>query len=148
MFVLANEAEEADTRMRLRLLPRTNLATRRCDAIATSANAGLVGNQNPNFWRFTGRQNADGAIHAAAGPRLLAACREVAADDDSYVRCRIGEAVVTPAFSLPADFVIHAVAPDGMYGRSLQQWWGGKRWSGGRGAASAHLEGLERSGGP
>ena len=59
--------------MRLRLLPRGNLAASRCcDAIATSANAGLVGNANPNFWRFTGRLNADGEIHAKAGPKLLA----------------------------------------------------------------------------
>ena len=125
--------------MRLRLLPRANLAASRCcDAIATSANAGLVGNANPNFWRFTGRLNADGEIHAKAGPKLLAACQEIAAS--GYVRCNIGETVVTPAFDLHAGVVIHAVAPDGLYAAGLQQWWGRRQWSGNNNARAVHLE--------
>jgi O-acetyl-ADP-ribose deacetylase (regulator of RNase III) len=126
--------------MRLRLLPRVDLAAvRNCDALATSANAGLVGNANPNFWRFAGKANADGALHRAAGPRLLDACHEVAAANGS-VRCDIGEAVVTPAFGLHAENVIHAVAPDGLYAVGLQTWWGRRQWSGGQSAPAVHLQ--------
>lgn len=45
-----------------------------------------------------------GAIHRAAGPKLAAACRDVAP-------CPPGEARITPGFDLPARFVIHAVGP-------------------------------------
>ena len=45
--------------VKLRLLSH-RLQHLRCDALATSANAGLVGNANPNFWRFAGRKSADG----------------------------------------------------------------------------------------
>ena len=114
----------------LRLLPRADIALHCADALATSANAGLAGNANPNFWRFAGRKNADGALHRAAGPALLRACSALAADA-SGARCRIGKAVVTPAFDLHAGVVIHAVAPDGEYAVGLQQWWGKQSWSGG-----------------
>ena len=124
---------------RVRLLPRTDISLLRdCDALATSANAGLVGNANPNFWRFTGRRNADGALHRAAGPRLLEACIDLAAVGS--VRCGIGEAVTTPAFDLHAAMVIHAVSPDGLYGAGQQRWWGRRQWSGGQGARDVHLE--------
>ena len=125
--------------MRVRLLPRTDLSTLRCcDALATSANAGLVGNANPNFWRFAGRRNADGALHRVAGPDLLAACGEIPRVDN--VRCHVSEAVVTPAFGLHAAMVIHAVAPDGLYAAGLQKWWGRRQWSGGQGTDAVHLE--------
>ena len=45
-----------------------------------------------------------GAIHRAAGHELEAACKLIG-------RCNVGEAVITPAFGLPAKFVIHAVGP-------------------------------------
>jgi O-acetyl-ADP-ribose deacetylase len=45
-----------------------------------------------------------GAIHRAAGPELARVCREVAP-------CPTGEARLTPGFSLPARYVIHAVGP-------------------------------------
>jgi len=45
-----------------------------------------------------------GAIHAAAGPRLAAACRDQAP-------CPTGEARLTPGFDLPTRWVIHAVGP-------------------------------------
>lgn len=105
--------------MRLRLLPRTDIATVRCcDAIATSANAALVGNGNPNYWRFAGKHNVDGAVHRAAGPRLLEACQSLTpiGGGNAAQRCGVGDAVVTPAFDLHAGLVIHAVAPDGLYG--------------------------------
>ena len=45
-----------------------------------------------------------GAIHRAAGPNLEAACQQIGRIDP-------GQAVLTEAFNLPADYVIHAVAP-------------------------------------
>jgi len=45
-----------------------------------------------------------GAIHAAAGPELAAACRELGG-------CATGDAVATPGFGLPARWVVHAVGP-------------------------------------
>ncbi len=69
------------------------------DAIVNAANEALLGGAG-----------VDGAIHAAAGPRLVEACRalpEVAPG----VRCPTGEARITPGFELPARYVIHTVGP-------------------------------------
>ncbi len=70
-----------------------DLTTLEVDALVNAANAAL-----------SGGGGVDGAIHRAAGPELLAACRALG-------RCPIGEAVVTPGFRLPARLVIHAVGP-------------------------------------
>ena len=69
------------------------------DAIVNAANE-----------RMLGGGGVDGAIHAAAGPALLAACREVP-EVRPGVRCPTGEARITPGFQLPARFVIHTVGP-------------------------------------
>jgi O-acetyl-ADP-ribose deacetylase len=63
------------------------------DAVVTAANEQLAGGGG-----------VDGAVHAAAGPELLAACRAIGG-------CRTGDAVATPGFALPARWVIHAVGP-------------------------------------
>lgn len=89
-----------------RLSPHTELRlvsgdiTRlRVDAIVNAANE-----------RMLGGGGVDGAIHAAAGPELLDACRRVP-EVRPNVRCPTGEARITPGFRLPARHVIHTVGP-------------------------------------
>lgn len=73
---------------------RGDIAVQPVDAVVTAANTGLRGGGG-----------VDGAVHAAAGPDLLAACRPLAP-------CPTGSAVLTPAFGLaPVKWVIHAVGP-------------------------------------
>jgi len=71
----------------------------RVDAIVNAANEWMLGGGG-----------VDGAIHDAAGPALLRACREVT-EVRPGVRCPTGEARITPAFALPAKWVIHTVGP-------------------------------------
>ena len=68
------------------------------DAIVNAANPAMLGGGG-----------VDGAIHRAAGPQLLAACRQVAQVDG--VRCPTGESRITEAGDLNARFVIHTVGP-------------------------------------
>lgn len=69
------------------------------DAIVNAANERLLGGGG-----------VDGAIHAAAGPELLEACRAVP-EVRPGVRCPTGEARLTPGFDLPARWVVHTVGP-------------------------------------
>ena len=70
-----------------------DITTLRIDAIVNAANTGLV--------RGGG---VCGAIFAAAGPELEAACAALGG-------CDTGAAKVTPGFRLPARWIVHAVGP-------------------------------------
>ncbi|WP_417315335.1 O-acetyl-ADP-ribose deacetylase [Enterobacter sp.] len=74
-----------------------DITTLHVDVIVNAANSSLMGGGG-----------VDGAIHRAAGPQLLEACKVVRQQQGE---CPPGHAVITIAGNLPAKAVIHTVGP-------------------------------------
>ncbi|MFG3448095.1 O-acetyl-ADP-ribose deacetylase [Stenotrophomonas sp. NPDC047960] len=76
-----------------------DITTLAVDAIVNAANESLLGGAG-----------VDGAIHRAAGPRLLAECAGLP-EIRPGIRCPTGEVRATAGYNLPARHVLHTVGP-------------------------------------
>ncbi|MEX0821285.1 MAG: O-acetyl-ADP-ribose deacetylase, partial [Rhodothermales bacterium] len=91
------------------VLKHGDITEQQVDAIVNAANSSLLGGGG-----------VDGAIHRAGGPAILEACQEIR-DSDYPDGLPTGEAVVSTAGHLDADYVIHAVGPRYRDGRHKEE---------------------------
>ena len=77
------------------------------DAIVNAANTSLLGGGG-----------VDGAIHRVGGPEILEDCKKIRSKQGG---CPVGEAVITTAGKLPAQYVIHTVGPVWNQGKSREE---------------------------
>ncbi|AGC75781.1 O-acetyl-ADP-ribose deacetylase (regulator of RNase III) [Nonlabens dokdonensis] len=74
-----------------------DITTVSTEAIVNAANSSLLGGSG-----------VDGAIHRKGGTAILEACKKIKA---AQGKCAVGQAVITTAGKLPAQYVIHTVGP-------------------------------------